>query len=408
MKRSNSNTTTTIHFKHFHLGQAQVMDSPARFKVVTCGRRWGKTELGMTSIITAALAENKRCWWLAPTRKMASQVWRDLKSTLKPLKSKQISESERRIDLPGGGMIAIQSAWYPDNLRGDGLDFVVLDEAAYMNPQLWIQIIRPMLATTLGSALFLSTPNGRNWFYNLHQLGEDPQWSDWQSFHFTTADNPLIDPQELADVEALTPEHVWQSEYLAQFSDHSGQVFRGISDAVAAESFDGPQPGHTYVAGVDWGRSKDYTAIAILDATAGKMVALDRFSGVGWDLQRQRLKTLVQRWQPQIIWAEANSIGEPNIEALNREGLPVRPFFTTSKSKSPLIESLALAIERNDIGLLDDPVLLGELADYSLQRLPSGAWRYSAPSGRHDDTVMATALAWYGAQRTGRTLIDFV
>jgi len=137
------------------------------------------------------------------------------------------------------------------------------------------------------------------------------------------------------------------------------------------------------------------------------MTALDRFSGVGWDLQRDRLKSLVQRWQPQIIWAEANSIGEPNIEALTREGLPVRPFFTTSKSKSPLIESLALAIERNDISLLDDPVLLGELANYSLQRLPSGAWRYSAPSGGHDDTVIATALAWYGAQRTSRTLLDF-
>ena len=407
MKTSNSNSTTTIKLKYPHPGQAQVMDNPARFKVVACGRRWGKTELGITSILIAAIGQNKRCWWLAPTRKMASQVWRDLKRAAKPLKRKQISESERRIDLPGGGMIAVHSAWYPDNLRGEGLDFVVLDEAAFMHPQLWIQIIRPMLATTRGSALFLSTPNGRNWFYNLHQLGQDPQWSDWQSFHFTTADNPLIDPQELAEIEALTPEHVWNSEYLAHFSDHSGQVFRGISDAVAAEGFDGPQPGHTYVAGVDWGRSKDYTAIAIIDATAGKMTALDRFSGVGWDLQRDRLKSLVQRWQPQIIWAEANSIGEPNIEALTREGLPVRPFFTTSKSKSPLIESLALAIERNDISLLDDPVLLGELANYSLQRLPSGAWRYSAPSGGHDDTVIATALAWYGAQRTSRTLLDF-
>ena len=383
------------------------MDSPARFKVVACGRRWGKTELGKTSILTAAIAHNKRCWWLAPTRQMASQVWRDLKRAVRTLNGTSISESERRIDLARGGMIAVHSAWHPNNLRGEGLDFAVLDEAAFMDPRLWIEIIRPMLATTRGRALFLSTPNGCNWFRDLHQLGADPEQSDWQSFHFPTADNPLIDPAELADIQALTPDHVWKSEYLAQFSDDSGLVFRNISAAVAAQPFAEPQPGHTYVAGVDWGRSKDYTAIAIIDVTTAKMTALDRFSQVGWDLQRQRLRALVERWQPQVIWAEANSIGEPNIEALVQEGLPVRPFFTTGKSKSPLIESLALAIERNDISLLNDPVLLGELADYSLKRLPSGTWRYGAPAGAHDDTVMATALAWHGAQYNRHPTIDF-
>ena len=406
-KTSTSNTTTKIRLKHFHPGQAQVMADPARFKVVACGRRWGKTELGMQSIISAALEEGKYCWWLAPTYKMARHVWRDLRTTLKPLASAKIIASERRIELPGGGVIEVCSGWYPDNLRGEGLDFAVLDEAAFMDPYLWIEIIRPMLATTRGSALFLSTPNGCNWFRDLHQLGNDPEFPDWQSFHFTTADNPGINPAELADVQALTPEHVWNSEYLAQFSDDSGQVFRGISDAVAAQPLDGPQPGHTYTAGVDWGRSKDYTAIAIINATTGKMVALDRFSQVGWDLQRQRLKALVERWQPQVIWAEANSIGEPNIEALAQEGLPMRPFFTSAKSKPPLIESLALAIERNDISLLNDPVLLRELADYALKRLPSGTWRYSAPAGGHDDTVMATALAWHGAQYKRRPTIDF-
>ena len=399
--------TTTIKFKRFHPGQAAVMNHPARFKVVTCGRRWGKTELGLQSILHAAIQGDKRCWWLAPTKKMASQVWRDLKRAIKPLKNTAIDETERRIDLPAGGMIAVHSAYHPDNLRGEGLDFVVLDEAAFMRPRLWNQIIRPMLITTRGGALFLSTPNGRNWFYDLFKLGEDTQVSDWQSFHFTTADNPLIDPAELDDIQYRTPERVWKIEYLAQFSDASGLVFRGITDAVSAGQFDGPQPGHTYVAGVDWGRDKDYTAIAIIDVTQGKMAALDRFNQVGWGLQRDRLKSLVQRWNPQIIWAEANSIGEPNIEALLQEGLPVRPFLTTGKSKSPLIESLALAIERNDITLLNDPVLLAELANYSLERLPSGSWRYGAPAGGHDDTVIATALAWYGARHSSRPSFDF-
>ena len=136
------------------------------------------------------------------------------------------------------------------------------------------------------------------------------------------------------------------------------------------------------------------------------MVALDRFNQVGWELQRGRIAGIVKKWQPQVIWAEANSIGEPNIDALNRLGLPIRRFYTSAKTKAPLIESLALAIERNDITLLDDPVLLGELADYSLERLPNGGYRYGAPAGSHDDTVIAAALAWYGTQFTGSRL-DF-
>ena len=133
------------------------------------------------------------------------------------------------------------------------------------------------------------------------------------------------------------------------------------------------------------------------------MVALDRFNQVGWDLQRDRLMRIVEKWRPQVIWAEANSIGEPNIDALIRQGLPIRRFYTSAKTKAPLIEALALAIEQNDITLLDHPVLLGELADYSLERLPSGAYRYGAPQGGHDDTVIAAALAWHGTQFTGPT-----
>ena len=147
------------------------MDSPARFKVVACGRRWGKTELGKNLILHNALIEKKRCWWLAPTKQMSSQVWRDLKNSIKTLNNVKISETERRIDLPGGGMIAVRSAFAPDYLRGDGLDLAVFDEAAFMRPEIWTEIVRPMLVTTLGSAVFLSTPRGANWFSDLFALG---------------------------------------------------------------------------------------------------------------------------------------------------------------------------------------------------------------------------------------------
>ena len=219
-------------------------------------------------------------------------------------------------------MIVLRSAHNPDNLRGEGLDLVLLDEAAFMQQSIWSAVIRPMLVTTGGRAIFLSTPNGSNWFRDLHQLGLDPLETDWESFHFPTADNPLIPPQELEAIHRSTAEHIWKTEYEAHFVAGGGGVFRKIQDAVAPDSEPGPQPGHSYVAGIDWGRSNDFTAIAVIDAANSKMVALERFNQVGWDLQRDRLKALVERWRPQVIWAEANSIGEPNIDALIREGLP--------------------------------------------------------------------------------------
>lgn len=333
---------------------------------------------------------------------MASQVWRDLKASARRLPDLATSESERRIDVPGGGMIAVRSTHYPDNLRGEGLDLAVLDEAAYMEPRVWPEIVRPMLTTTRGSALFLSTPFGRNWFYDLFQKGINARYQpEWQSFWFPTDRNPNIAAEELESIRRMTTEHIWGAEYRARFDDDSGQVFRGIRAALARDPYPQAIAGRPYVAGVDWGRDRDYTVIVIIDAEERRMVALDRFNQIGWGLQRGRLRAICDRWGPQQIWAEANSFGSPNIEALLEEGLPMRSFTTTSKSKSPLIESLALAIERQFISLLDHPVLLAELASYTLQRLPGGGYRYGAPPGMHDDTVMATALAWHGVEKRG-------
>ena len=400
------NITMTARFMKPHRGQTPILKASVRFTVAACGRRFGKTEIGKYIIREKAITGAK-CWWLAPTYLMASQVWRDLKTDLGKVTRRQISEVERRIDFPGGGMIAIRSTHYPDSLRGAGLDFAVLDEAAFMEPTIWPRIVRPMLLERKGGALFLSTPFGRNWFWELYKLGLDPEAGGWHSFQFPSSENPFISTEELAEIRRITPERIFQEEYLAQFIADAGQVFRGIQEAATAPAHPQPIPGRRTIAGVDWGRDTDYTCIAVIDTESGQMVALDRFNKIGWALQRGRLKALYELWRPAVIWAEENSIGAVNIEALQAEGLPVRAFQTTARSKAPLIEGLALAIERREIALLPDPALLGELASYALERLPGGGYRYSAPPGAHDDTVIATALAWHGV-RYGGVWVDFV
>ena len=124
-------------------------------------------------------------------------------------------------------------------------------------------------------------------------------------------------------------------------------------------------------------------------------------------MQQGRIRHMAQRWDVSMIWAEANSAGSVNIERLREMDLPVRPFQTTATSKAPLIEGLAMAIEQRELALLNDPVLLHELAMYGMERTASGGYRYGAPSGEHDDTVIAAALAWHGV-KNGGLLIDFV
>lgn len=380
-----------------HAGQQAVATAPHRFKVVACGRRWGKTELGKHLIVQAVLA-GKVAWWLAPTYKMSAQVWRDLKAHLRGITPKPlIHESDRRIELANGGLLEIRSTYTPDTLRGAGLDYVVLDESAFMGERVWGEIVRPMLMTTHGQALFISSPNGRNWFWRLFLLGQDPSQTDWGAFHFTSQDNPLIPLEEFEAIQRVTPERIWREEYLAEFLADDGQVFRQVFTHATASLQPSFDPTHRYVAGVDWGRKNDYTVIVVLDATTHQMVAMDRFNEIGWEFQRHRLKTLCEAWHVQAVWAEENSIGSVNIEALQREGVPVTPFVTTAKSKPALIEGLSLAIERGDCTLQPLEVLLNELTAYTVTRLSTGTYRYSAPPDLHDDCVIALALAWWGA-----------
>lgn len=367
--------------------------------MVACGRRFGKTETGKILLIERALA-GRTGWWISPSYRMADDVWRGLKTALDGAILAK-SEAMRRIELPGGGVIQVRSGHDPDSLRGAGLDLVVLDEAAYLRAQVWTAALRPALADRRGEALFLSTPRGKNWFWSLWMTGQNTAHPQWQSWRFPTTANPLIDPAEVEAARALLPERTFREEYLAEFLDDGGRVFRRVREAATARPESGPAPGERYVFGVDWGRDNDFTCIAVLAVGARRLVALDRFNEIGWAVQRGRLATLAATWVPDAIWAEANSIGGPNIEALQAEGLPVLPFTTSASSKGPLIEALALALERGELTLLDDPTLIEELESYSMERLASGRFRYAAPAGQHDDTVIALALAWHGALNAG-------
>jgi hypothetical protein len=179
------------------------------------------------------------------------------------------------------------------------------------------------------------------------------------------------------------------------FLEGEGAVFRNISACLGAPLDVDPDlhKDHVIMAGVDWAKSEDYTAISIGCRECQVEIARDRFNKIDYAFQRERLKELHRRYGTARIMVELNSIGEPNFESLQREGLPVIGFQTTASSKPPLIENLALALERGEWQFQADPVWTGELEAYEMKVNPvTNRTTYSAPSGMHDDTVMARAL----------------
>lgn len=381
-----------------HPGQVQVHNHPSRFKVLDCGRRWGKTRLGVMECMGAAVV-GKRAWWVAPSYKMSEVGWRPLRRLAAQIPGAEVRKVDRQVILPGGGEVSVRSADNPDSLRGEGIDYVVLDECAFMAEMAWSEALRPALADRLGKALFISTPKGRNWFWYLWQRGQDGG-DEWHSWRFTSYDNPHIADSEIDAAKATLPDRVFRQEFLAEFIDDAGGVFRGVVAAATAKHQDGRQPGHDYCIGVDWGKHNDFTVLSVIDMTAKELCYLDRFNQIDYALQTGRLKALASRFQPVTIIAESNAMGEPIIEQLQRDSLPVQPFKTTNATKTAVIDALAMAFEQGAIKIVADDVLVNELQAYEMERLPSGMLRYSAPEGLHDDCVMSLALAWHGVSNT--------
>jgi hypothetical protein len=369
------------------------------------GRRWGKTILGAWLAITEA-GNGHKVAWIVPTYRLGRPLWRRAEQAariLSDLDTVIINRAERIIEFPrNNGWLGIYSMDSPDSIRGEDFHLVVIDEAARIPEEAWTDAIQPTLADHDGRAVLISTPKGRqNWFFREYQQGLSDDCR-YQSWHAPSSHNPSPQIRNAAiAAKERVPERTYRQEWLAEFIEHEGTVFRNIA-ACLLRPGDGNSPshaGHKIVIGVDWAQSVDFTAISVFCATCKCELELDRFNQVEWALQRGRLAALANKWQASEILVERNSIGSPLLEALRDEGLPVEGFTTTAASKAKLIQSLALAFERCEAKWLDVPVATGELESFEAQAVGvTGRVSYSAPSGMHDDTVIARALAFRQAQ----------
>lgn len=404
----------TINLPYPHLGQRTVMQQSQRFNWLAAGRRWRKTTLGLIIAVNEAI-KGKTVLWGAPTFDQVRIAWKELKHATNG--HGKFTQQTMTAELPSRGMIIFRSLDDPDNARGHTADGVIMDECGDVKEEAWYEVLRPTLIDTNGWLWALGTPKGRNWFWREHLSAIDKADSiSWQipTLGCLITDNGLIRQPHLlenpdipfSEIESIyntVPLRVFEAEILSQFLEGQGAVFRNIQACLHAPITTPEQhSGHRIVAGLDWAKQSDFTATSLICVDCAMEVHKDRFNQIDYHFQRDRLTAIYTAWNVAHIEGEANSIGEPNIEELQRDGLPIVPFMTTATSKPPLIESLALCFEKVECQFQNDPIWTGELEAYEIKlSQQTGRSSYSAPTGLNDDTVIARSLAWRAAIGSG-------
>ncbi|MHB1459679.1 MAG: phage terminase large subunit family protein [Armatimonadota bacterium] len=391
---------------HPHLAQREWLLNTSPIKLAACGRRWGKTEaLAVETAALLLLLPQSRHIVVAPTQDQANLMFERTWELLAPLAAdrgiKLKQSPTPRISTQGGWFVSRSAHRDGRNLRGRSADRVVVDEAAYVSEALITGALMPILADRQGQLVLLSTPNGRNHFYQWYLAGQRGE-HNISSFSFPTSSNPAIDASFLAMQRLFLPERQYLVEYEAQFADAAGAVFteQMISDALVPIELD-LRHGIQRVAGVDFALSRDYTAWVCLETASGKarMVEALRLPRLHYRAQADRLAEMAFQSGVQCIACDATGVGVAVVEllegALRERRLRIRviPETFTERRKLQLVDGLILALERDQLQLLPLPNLLDELRAFHLQAASLGHTRMQAVGTEHDDLVMALALA---------------
>jgi hypothetical protein len=382
-----------------HAGQRDVLASEARFKIIACGRRWGKTDLAAKWLARQALApDTELCWWVGPGYEVVDPGWRAVCDTLPEavIEDRKLSKPYQ-VDLVNGTTIAFRTTTSDSNV-GVGLDALVIDEAAQVSKQRWQRDLRPTLSDTLGEMMAISTPRGRNWFHDWYQRGQstDTEYDDVDSWSAPTTDNPHVPDAEVDAAEKELPERVYRQEYRAEFIDDAGGVFEQVRERIVADydhrEVDGTAP---YTIGVDFARHQDYTVIVVLDGE-DRLVDFERLRDTTWPAIQSAIETLAERYGGRAV---VDATRDNKIIAdLEAAGVDVDPVTFSPRKKRDLIENLITAVESETLTVPDIPPLITELQLYEYDTTRAGNVRYHAPDGHHDDCVDALALAVDGSR----------
>ncbi|MBC8143162.1 MAG: hypothetical protein H7Y38_17180 [Armatimonadetes bacterium] len=424
-----------------HPGQRELLclrdatGAEPRVLVAVCGRRWGKTEAMATDtairlltepdlgqMVVAPTCDQARLFFDAVADKIADAQAGDAAAAfpvLSVLQIKQTPYPQIRRKTDGVALFSARTAGRTGrSLRGFGTTRklrrfrVIVDERAFVPDEAIERAIKPMLATSPGGGqlVMISSPNGRRGgFYNDFLKGEQGGGGRYRAVRLPSSQNPMVDAAFLAEMQAEMSERAFRAEFLAEFTDGTGQVFPDaeIDAATCLDDYGTvPRFGATYVAGADFGRRGDYTVVCVLQVEGAtlRLVGFARWRGIGYGLQAVRVAELLQSWNVSRCATDGTGVGDPVTDSLQTElmnravNCALEPIVFTSASKERLIDTLSLALSRQTVRFPPHPDLIAELRRYEFTTGDNGNTRFSAPSGVHDDAVCALALAVHAAR----------
>lgn len=278
-----------------------------RFRVVVAGRRFGKTHLSIRELAYHAREPGKEVWYVAPTYKMARQiVWKKLKNKLNDLNwVKKTNETELSIQLINGSTISLKGADNYDSLRGVGLDFIVLDEFADIDPEAWFETLRPTLSDKQGRALFIGTPKGiGNWSYEIYQNTQDDP-TNWASFSYTTLEGGNVPAEEIEQARRDLDERTFRQEYMASFETFAGRIYYAFDRNLNVVKYEGNTPDVLYV-GMDF--NIDPMSAVVATRAGDTLHIIDEVRIFGSNTQ-EMIDELKQRFPKSKIWVYPDPAG---------------------------------------------------------------------------------------------------
>jgi hypothetical protein len=373
------------------------IDNPKnKFVCLVGSRQFGKTKLMMMSVIKKCF-NDKMCrtaWIVSPTDNQSKRLYDIMSNGLDKahlLKSKLAKPGDYTLNLINGTKIQLKSAKSGENLRGSNVDLMVLDEAAFIAQDVVFMVLLPMIVTKKNAQLItISTPNGKNWFYDFfNDCRNSPK--DSEAFSFTWKDNPMVNIEIIDKFKRTLPEHIFNQEFECSFAD-TASVFSNIhKQTISVRDI---KPFTHCFAGIDIGFKSDFTVISII-SNKGQLIDIFRVTGLEVDDLIKQMNNFLNKYNLKRIYIEDNNQGVVIYQLLKKYWHnKIVPFNTNSNSKPRIITQLITAFSQNTIEIIENKDLILELNDFDyFINKETGKIKYAARSG-HDDTVMATAIAW--------------
>lgn len=370
--------------------------NPAIRDIIVCaGRRSGKSLVSSYLVLLESLKPKRKIWIVAPTAELTKRVYNQFQEWAVKMYSagtvRFYVKPYNRAIFPNGTVVECKTADNPAGLLGEAVDLLVIDEARVLPPETFERYLYATTSSTLGKTIMVSTPMGKDWFFNkFTQAGIS---ADGISIHFPSSANPHLPIKEIERARKLLPEETFRQEFLAEFLDSAATVFRNYRSCVR-ECLAKPKPDKKYYIGADLAKYKDFNVYVVLDRQTHEVVYIDRTQGVNWVLQKRRLIELARQYNNARIIIDATGLGSPIVDDLKYAGLLVDPFVFTNTKKKQLIEKLIVFTEQEAVFIPPFKPLLEELSYFQKTISNSGNEIYAAPTGEfHDDCVIALALA---------------